>query len=207
MVIVESFVYGLFNVLFYVIVIILGISAIVSQSKQMPYFDAMLFLGKYLREILKEKPVVVFPTGIGFDANGAFIPSIAEDEFRELKQMFEGLYLSNYSSQQDRYFYYFKYAKINVDMASIDLYTYTDKKVAAIVNKFVTRVSGLAEIEDVSAIQIEKGVLNISLARNPNGQQWNKDWKNKEYSILNEFENETKRACKPISIKWEDLII
>lgn len=192
------------------------VSMFVSEIKQITMFTAIgevalaiwnLLEKAYKKIFHKEEGVISFPTAIGFDANGAFIPSIAEDEFSELKQMFDGLYLSNFNCQQDRYIYFFKYSNSNVDMFPIDMYAYTDKKVAAIVNKFVTRVSGLAEIENVSAIQVEKGILNIFVARNSKGQQINQEWKYNEYNILNEIENEAKRESKPISIKWEDLII
>lgn len=198
------------------ILLLYFIAMIVSEIKQITMFTAIgevvlaiwNLLEKAFKKIFhKDGGVISFPTAIGFDANGAFIPSIAEDEFSELKSIFDGLYLSNFDCQQDRYIYFFKYSNINVDMVPIDLYAYTDKKVAAIVNKFVTRVSGLAEIENVSAIQVEKGILNIFVARNSNGQQINQEWKYNEYNILNEIENETKRECEPICISWQELIL
>lgn len=191
------------------------VAMIESEIKQITMFTAIgevalaiwNFAYKAYVKIFHNDNIIFFPTAIGFDANGAFIPSIAEDEFSELKGIFDGLYLSNFDCQQDRYIYFFKYSNINVDMVHIDLYAYTDKKVAAIVNKFVTRVSGLAEIENVSAIQVEKGILNIFVARNSNGQQINQEWKYNEYNILKEIENEAKRESKPISIGWQELIL
>lgn len=191
------------------------VAMIVSEVKQITMFTAIgevalavwTYVTKIFQIIFYKDDMIIFPTAIGFDANGAFIPSIVEDEFSELKQMFDGLYLSNFNCQQDRYIYFFKYSNSNVDMFPIDMYAYTDKKVAAIVNKFVTRVSGLAEIENVSAIQVEKGILNIFVARNSKGQQINQEWKYNEYNILNEIENEAKRESKPICIGWQELIL
>ena len=74
-------------------------------------------------------------------------------------------------------------------MESIDFYKYAEKKVAMIVNRYVTKMSGVAEIENVSAIQIDKSILNIFVARNSNGQQLNKEWKCNENNRLNELNN------------------
>ena len=192
------------------------VAMIVSEIKQITMFTAIgevalaiwnLLEKTYKKIFHKDEGMISFPTAIGFDANGAFIPSIAEDEFGELKSIFDGLYLSNFDCQQNRYIYFFKFAKITVDMESVDFYKYVEKKVAMIVNRYASKMMGIAEIENISAIEIDKGILNIALARNPNGQQLNKEWKCRESNRLNEIENEAKRESKPISISWRELIL
>ena len=191
------------------------VAMIVSEVKQITMFTAIgevaLAIWNYVLRIyqivFRKDDIISFPTAIGFDANGAFIPSIAEDEFSELKSIFDGLYLSNFECQRDRYIYFFKFARITIDMEAVDFYKYAEKKVAMIVNRYASKMMGIAEIENISAIEIDKGILNIALARNPNGQQLNKEWKCSESNRLNEIENEAKRESKPISISWRELIL
>lgn len=191
------------------------ISMFVSEIKQITMFTAIgdvalaiwNFAYKAYLKIFHNDNIISFPTAIGFDANGAFIPSIAEDEFSELKSIFDGLYLSNFECQRDRYIYFFKFARITIDMEAVDFFKYAEKKVAMIVNRYASKMMGIAEIENISAIEIDKGILNIALARNPNGQQLNKEWKCSESNRLNEIENEAKRESKPISISWQELIL
>lgn len=92
------------------ILLLYFIAMIVSEIKQITMFTAIgevaLAMWNYVTKIYQiifhKDDMISFPTSIGFDANGAFIPCIAEDEFSELKSIFDGLYLSNFECQTER---------------------------------------------------------------------------------------------------------
>lgn len=193
------------EVLFLIFLICFVVVTIVSQVKQIPIIDAICVCLEYLNGGKKEGQMVRFPTCIGSGCNGAFVMADAEKGFDELNKIFDGLYLSGYQELYDRYVYYFKFARVLCEMEPSKLYEYTDRKVSSIVNKFVTRVSSLGEIENVSSIQIENGNITIYVAKTPEGQIWNKDWYIKQYNALKEVENSNKGNSVPIRIGWDDL--
>lgn len=86
---------------FYIILSILLIVIVASEVRQETALTAFgnvaIIVFDKIKDILKrEDELQQYPTGIGYDENGIFLPYIVQEEFNELKKIFDGLFLSEH---------------------------------------------------------------------------------------------------------------
>lgn len=176
-----------------------------SEYIEKPYCTAIGELIKAMLEKIRKKEETQLPTGIGYDENGYFIAYRAQQEFNELNDVFEGLYLSEHRYDDARFFYSFKFVRKNTEMNGSELYEYVDKKVASIVNRYTARMSGVRAISNISAVVVLDDVVMIYIARNQGGIIQNRNLTEQQYVVCKNIENEKYKENGSINNRWNDL--
>lgn len=195
---------------FYIILSILLITVIASEIRQETALVAIgnvaIIVYDKLKDIFtKEDNLTIYPSGIGYDVNGVFLPYLVQEEFCDLKKIFDGFYLSEHNFDENLFSYIFKYAKITIEMTDVELYEYIDRKVSSILNRYTAKIAGCREIQNISSICINKGILTIYVARNEQGAEQNRLFSSQQYSNINEMQNERLKPKDSINSEWKDL--
>ncbi len=180
---------------------------IVSESRKLTCSSSIIYIGRTISNWVKSilpKNECRYPTGIGYDSNGCFCPSAVEKEFEDLGQILDGLYLSNHTYSNELFSYAFKFARIKDDMNGLELYDYADKRVLAIVQKYLHRLGNNRVSDNISAISISDTDLTVYLARNRKGEEYNYSWRNSQRYAFNEKAIDAKKDRGPIEISWEE---
>ena len=190
-------------ILLFVFIFAMGI---VCEVKHLTFFDAVgasaIWLIRFFRS-LEPKQDIYYPSGIGYDVNGAFNPGIVESEFKSLDDTLEAIYLENHTWSNDLYEYDFRFARIKNDINGKDLYCYIDKRVLSIVQRYLHRIGNNRVSDNISSITFDANCLTIYLARTPKGEQMNYEWRNRQLDSFNESLIESKSDHGPIVINWE----
>lgn len=180
---------------------------IVSESKKLTCLATIGYVVQSIINWVKAllpKEEVYYPTGIGYDANGIFCPGAVEKEFEDLGQVLDGLYLSNQVYNNDLFKYSFKFARAKNDMNGLGLYDYVDKKVLSTVQHYLHRIGNNRVSDYISAITLSDTELNVFLARNQKGEDYNYKLRNSQRNSYNESNIEQKKPRGPIVIKWDE---
>lgn len=190
-------------ILLLVFIIAMGI---VSEVEHLSFFDSVgasaIWLIGFIKS-LEPKQDIYYRTGIGYDVNGVFNPGMVENEFKDLNDILESIYLENHTWSNDLYEYDFRYARIKNDINGKDLYCYIDKRVLSIVQRYLHRIGNNCVSDNISSITFDANCLTIYIARTPSGEQLNYDWRNRQLDSYNESLIKSKADHGPIVINWE----
>ena len=198
--------------MFYIIIIFalvtfIIVMAIASEHKKTTFVNTVglvtIDIYKWIKSLMPSSDIC-YPTGIGYDVNGCFCPGAVEKEFAELNEILDGLFLENHTFENDVFHYTFKFARVKNDIEGLELYDYLDKKVLAIVQRYLHRIGNNRATDNISSISFENTELMVNLARNSNGEEMNNNWRCRQRYAYNEKNTITNRDRGPIEISWEN---
>ena len=190
-------------ILLFIFIFVMGV---ISELKHITLFDAVGTSAIWLVNTIKSlapTQVTYYPTGIGYDVNGNFSPGMVESEFRDLDDILEALYIDNQTWSNDLYRYDFKFAKTKNDIVGKELYCYIDKRILSIVQRYLHRIGNNRVSDNISSITLDTNCLTVYIARTPQGEQMNYEWRNRQLNSFNEANIEKKADRGPIVITWE----
>ncbi len=179
---------------------------VVSEKFGVTFAGAINICAKLIYALIKQlltPPKTYLPTAIGF-ADGTFYPGEVEKVYDGLSELFDGLYLVDYSTHDDDIInYQFKFARVKNDLKDLDLYDYADKRALALLQQHIHKHYNIRLSGNISSLTLDKNGLVLHVARTAKGEQMNYNWRIHQRQLLHEKSNKIKKEPGPIEIAWD----